>query len=198
MNKFFRLAACVIAIALPAIASATSTVINFDDLTNGTVITNQYASATFSSVAGYVNYVTTQPEYMGTPPNFLCTGPVGGSIDCAHDTLVNFTNPVDSLTFQALGIDDVGLVAQVDVYVNDAYASTVDVMGNAEGLSPVLVDLTAYSDVTSIRIYNITDGGGIGWDTFSFNSEVTGTPEPASIAMVGFGLLALARKLLRG
>src|SRR5439155_21062084 len=40
--------------------------------------------------------------------------------------------------------------------------------GRASALNPELQDLTSYSNITSIRIYNITDGGGIGWDDFIF------------------------------
>jgi hypothetical protein len=70
---------------LGATASLYANVINFDDLTNGVVVTNQYAAqdAVFSSTAGNVNYITTQASYNGTPPNFICTGPVGSGINCA-------------------------------------------------------------------------------------------------------------------
>jgi hypothetical protein len=42
--------------------------------------------------------------------------------------------------------------------------------------------------VTSIRIHDITDGGGLGWDNFTFTTAV---PEPETYAMLllGLGLL---------
>lgn len=146
----------------------------------------------FSSTTGFVNFITTQGSYNGTPPNFLCTGPVGGSIDCAHETILDFSTPVSGLTFQGMGIDDVSAsVAQVDVYVSGVLNSTVTVSGNAEGLNPRLVDLSAFSNVTRIRIFNITDGGGIGWDTFIFTQGAAGVPEPSTMVSMGIGLLGV-------
>lgn len=191
-------------LVLPVQAIAGLVVINFDDLPQGgitgVVVTNQYPQATFSSTSGFVNYVTTQSQYNGTPPNFICTGPIGGSINCTEPTIVNFTSPVSDLTFQGMGVNDTGVVAQVDVYVSGVFAQTVNIMGAAQGFNPDLVDLSAFSNVTEINIHNITDGGGIGWDTFTFQQNGTSTPEPASVglALAGLaGLIALARRSSR-
>ena len=113
---------------------------------------------------------------------------------------MTFTSPVSDLTFQGLGINDFGTVAQVDVYVDGAFAQTVDVIGAQEFLNPVLVDLTAFSNITEIDIHNITDGGGIAWDTFTFTTSGTTVPEPASLgmALAGLaGLIGFARRLIR-
>jgi len=176
--------------ALSSVASAT--VINFQNLVDGNVITNQYAGVVFSSTAGNVNFVTTQGSYNGTPPNFLCTGPVGGGINCTAETIMTFSSGVSGLTFQGMGINDVSSnVAQVDVFVNSVFNSTITIAGNSEGFNPVLVNLAAFSNVTKIRIYNITDGGGIGWDTFTFNQS-TSVPEPATFGFIGLGLAGAA------
>src|SRR5664279_172092 len=45
-------------------ALAGSVEINFDNLSNMDVVTNQYAGVLFSSTPGNVNYVTTQSQYM--------------------------------------------------------------------------------------------------------------------------------------
>jgi len=182
--------------ALSTVASAT--VINFDDLADGNVITNQYAGVVFSSTPGNVNYVTTQPSYNGTPPSFLCTGPVGGGINCTAETIMTFSSGVSGLTFQGMGINDVkSNVAQVDVFVNSIFNSTITIAGNAQGFNPVLVDLSAFSNLTKIRIYNITDGGGIGWDTFTFNQS-SSVPEPATFSFIGLGLAGAALLRRRG
>lgn len=137
--------------------------INFDDQPQGgltgVVITNQYAGVLFSSTTGFVNYVTTQSSYNSTKPNFLCTGPAGSTINCMAETILTFATPVDNLTFDGMGINDIGLVAKIDIYTNGIFTATQDVMGNSQGLNPVLQDLTAYDNITNIRIYNITDGG---------------------------------------
>lgn len=145
-------------------------VINFDDLPRGgitgVVVTNQYPSATFSSNGG-VNYVTTQPSYYGSPPNFICTGRYG-AIDCQQDTIIDFRGPVDGLTFNAMGVNDTGQVALIDVYQHGALTATVPVIGHASSYAPELQDLSQYNGITRIQIRNITDSAGIGWDDFSF------------------------------
>ena len=195
----------VVALAILACASsaqAAPIIINFDALSNGEVITNQYAGSgvTFSSTVGFVNYVTAQSDYNGTKPNFLCTGAVGGGISCTAETIVEFSAPVSGLTFQALGINSVSSdVAQIGVFQNGSLTATVVVPGANEGLDPYLVNLSAYADITEIRIYGITDGGGIGWDTFTFEQgQGTSVPDPGStLLLLGMGLVGLRAWKLR-
>src|SRR5205823_349128 len=135
--------------------SAQQVAINFDDLSDGTVVTKQYASARFSSSAGNVNYVTAQSAYNGSKPNFLCTGPAGAAISCTADTIVDFTAPVSRLTFNGMGINNNGTVADIDVYSALGLVATVAVIGHSSGLNPELQSLAGYNAVTRIRIYNI-------------------------------------------
>lgn len=170
-----------------AAASGSQTVINFANLANGTVVTNQYPGVTFSSTPGNVNYVSDQSGY--DTPSFICTGPAGGGIDCTADTIVDFTSPVSGLTFDAAGVNDTGQVAEVKVYGASGLIATVPVIGDAGGFTAQLVDLSTYSDITSIDITDITDGAGIGWTNFSYTqnsctashktvvTEHAGTPE---------------------
>src|ERR1039458_7176959 len=104
MTKFQKIAVVFLALALSATAAfGASVVVNFDNLNNGDVITNQYAGVTFSSTSGNVNYVTAQSQYQSTPPNFLCSGPASGGIDCAQETFLNFSSPVNGLKFERVG-----------------------------------------------------------------------------------------------
>ncbi|MEY2483600.1 MAG: hypothetical protein QOK24_2128 [Verrucomicrobiota bacterium] len=149
-------------------------VINFDDLpqggTTGVVVSNQYPQVNFSSSPGFANYVTTQSVYNSSKPNFICTGPIRGNIDCVHNTILDFAGPVNNLTFVGDGINDSGLVAQVDVFQVGASTATVEVIGHSSGYNPELVDLRRFPNVTKIVIRSITDGGGIGWDDFIFDT----------------------------
>lgn len=205
--KIFRCLLLVLATMLLSIAaSATHEVINFDDQSQccltGPVITNQYAAqgALFSSTTGNVNYITTQPAYQSTPPNFICTGPVNSQITCTAPTIVTFSSPVNGLNFDAMGVNNTGVVAQIDIYTNGSFNSTINLIGNAQGFLPDHVDLSSFTNITEIEMYNITDGGGIGWDTFQYDIKGT-TPEPGSLLLMGSGFLGiggvLRRKLAR-
>jgi hypothetical protein len=115
-----------------------------------------------------------------------------------------FANGVSALTFYQVGDDqaiDGARVALVDVSVGGTFAATVDILGDTNFFNPNLVDLSAFSNVTSIRIHDITDQTGLGWDNFSFSATpVVGpvaaapaVPEPETYAMLlaGLGLLGL-------
>jgi hypothetical protein len=118
-----------------------------------------------------VNYVSDQSSY--NTPSFICTGPAGGSIDCTADTIVDFTSPVSGLTFDAVGVNDTGQVAEVEVFGASGLVATVPIIGGAGGYTAQPVDLSAYNDVTSIDITDITDPAGIGWTNFSFTQACT-------------------------
>jgi hypothetical protein len=183
-----RIFVACIALAMPVF----SAVIDFDSLLDGAIVTNQYAGVLFSSNPGFENIVTTQANYNGTVPNFLCTSPGAGEISCSQETILDFASGVNGLMFQGMGINDASAnVAQVDVFVAGAFDSTITIAGNKEGLNPRLVDLSAFSGVTRIRIYNISDGGGIGWDTFTYATGAAPVvaPEPSTVVLLGAGLL---------
>jgi hypothetical protein len=184
--------ALLAALAVCAEIRAQAVVIDFDDLNNGDIVTNQYPEATFSAETGYENQITAQ-SLGSSLPNFICTAPIGGGIDCVHETYVDFTQAVNGLSFLAVGVNDSGIVAKVDVFENNAYSATVDVIGDATPFTPDPVDLSAYSAVTRIEIHTITDTAGIGWDDFRFT-----IPEPSSaLLMLGSCGLAFAARRRR-
>jgi len=144
-------------LALPASAVT----IGFDSLSSGTVVTNQFPEVTFSSTSGFENVTLT---FSGgtSQPMVICTRPTGGSIDCAQETLLTFTDPVSDLSFLGTGIDtSSGPVAHVEVFESFTSSGSVGVPGAASSTTPSLVDLSGFSNVTSIRIHSITDVGGI-------------------------------------
>jgi hypothetical protein len=180
------------ALTMTSTASAAPTVIGFEEFgdvgISGPTVTTDYPGVVFSSTGGNVNIVSSQPG-IGDGLNFLCTGSPG--INCTGETILNFSTPVHDLSFLAVGSNAGGVQAQVDVFVNGVFAATDNITVNGLFNTPNPIDLSAFNNVTSIRLYHITDPGGLGWDNFTYISAV---PEPETYAMLllGLGLLGFA------
>ena len=170
------------------------TVINFDNLANGTVVTNQYAGVVFSSTLGFVNYITAQSEYNGSKPNFICSGPVGGSINCTAPTIITFAAAVSGLSILGMGINNVGKVAEAQLYNGVTFLGTQNIIGNSESLNPVLVNLSAWGSVTRLELTNITDGGGIGWDNLTYSANTVPEPSTVVLTLAGLAGIVIARR----
>jgi hypothetical protein len=177
-------------------SSAPATTITFEDLAPGTIVTNQYANVVFSSNGGNYNQVFYIDDPILGPQvsKFICTGPVF----CTAETILTFLTPVSNLSFELVGDNDSGVVAKVDVFVGGVLNSTVNI--SAPGWDGVvnyppneLIDLTAFSNISSIRIHSITDTAGLGWDNFNFTLGASAVPLPPSIVvqLSGLGLLSL-------
>ena len=177
---------------LLATRPAAAVVINFDNLGNGVVVTNQYPEATFSSDPGEVVLTSAQvPPYQTSAPNFICTGT--SSIDCTHDVFVKFTNPVNNLTFNSTGADNTGPAqANVDVFVGNTLVGSVPIPGIGSVHTAQFIDLSAFHNVTSIEIDKVIDPAGLAYDDFTF-TVAGGVPELATWAMMllGFGLVGV-------
>jgi hypothetical protein len=182
------LRAVLAALALAAAStSAQATWIGFEEFgpgpVNGPIVTNQYPGVLFSGEGGYVNRVTTQ----GGLGNFLCSA--SAIINCTQVTVIDWAAPISGLSLRAVGSDTVGVTAKVDVFVNGNFAATEDVTTNGLYYSSNLVDLTAYNDVTRIRIHSITDAGGLGWDDINYTAAVVPEVQTYALMLAGLGLV---------
>lgn len=188
-------------VGFAAPASAAVVLIDFEGFgnvgVNGPAVTTQFLvdGVTFSSTAGNQNLVSSQPG-IGFGLNFICTGTSG--ISCLGETILTFTDPVSNLSFFQVGDNATGVVAHVDVFVNGLLATTQDIFGDNLFNDPNLVDLTVWDNVTSIRIYGITDPGGLGWDNFSYETgPVSAVPEPGAMLLLASGLAAISARAWR-
>ena len=165
---------CVLVILVASGAGA-QVVVDFDDLPSGTVVTNQYPNATFSSEPGYVNLAFSHTS-SSSAPNIICTATDGGSITCTADTYIDFTPAVNGLTLMAVEVNNAGPQCQIVVFEGGVQTAVVDVVGPM--VPNGLVDLSAFSNVTRIEIVDIIDGAGIGWDDISL------TPIPVELMAI--------------
>lgn len=189
MKSGIVLGAAIAAFGLASSAQALTT-IDFDGFAGE--VTNQFAEATFSSSAGFSNFaIAAGAAHSGS--NILCSGSANG-VDCLQDTYVDFTNPVNDLSFWAIEANAVGVTAQFDVFENGAFSATVDLVSSGGVGNNEFVDLSAFSHVTRLEIVNILNDpnneNGIGWDTFSFNV----VPAPSSAVLLAIGGIAAGRR----
>ncbi len=152
------------------VAPSTPVTINFDNLANLTVLGTQYAGVVFSSASGQENIAYSFVGGGSTAPNILCTRSTSGSVNCAQPTILTFTTPVSNIQFRGVGIDNAAgsIVAVANVYAGSTLLGTRNVLAPGGSNQGVTVDLTGISGVTRLEIVNITDGGGIGWDNFTY------------------------------
>ncbi len=169
--------------------------IDFDELEDGTVVTDQFPEATFDSIPGQENVTLTVPPITRGP--FICTRTIGEDLNCANPTFVDFTDPVVELTLMGIGINGVGPVATINVFEDGVPAGSITVIGLGDQFTPVPIDLTGFSNVTRIELTEITDAAGIGWDDFCFDeaAEVPAASGPGLTFLVA--LILAASALLR-
>jgi len=145
----------------------THVVINFDELTSDTPVTNQYATHALFTTDSVPATADAAVEVGQSEPNFLIAG---SAFDTMHPLYVDFTTPVSNLRFNALAIEDTGTIATVRVLSGTNLLGTVDVQGKGTDRTPVPVDVSAYDGVTRIEVVDITDLYGIDYDDFAFDA----------------------------
>lgn len=148
------------------ITFALGDIIDFETIPIGTAVTTQYPSVTFSGTVDHENRVMADFDF-GTG-KYIITATIDGEVDGVNSTTLEFTDPVMGLTFLVLGDDSAGLHAMVDVYEDDVFVIAVPIFVDGIFSSTDVVDLTKFSNVTKIIMWDISDPGGLAWDRFVF------------------------------
>ncbi len=137
--------------------------INFDNLPNGTVVTNQYPQLTLSSAPGQNNStLNLAATFKTSVPNILCTP------GCDDPTYIDFTQPARDVKFKAVGVNDSTRAFAIQVHRQGMPVTRLEITGQGLPYEPLLVDLSALGDITRVELVEITDTAGVGWDDFSF------------------------------
>ncbi len=137
---------------------------NFDELAEGTTVTNQYATwATFSSDAGCSVSATSSAGVAASQPNYLwtyyscATGP-------SASYFIDFAKPVRGFKVKIVGVNDTDRVATINLVKSDQSKTSHDVTGQGNYTVPVAVDLSSETDVVRVEIVNVNDSFGLGID----------------------------------
>lgn len=149
--------------------------INFENLASNVIVNYQYTQdsfVTFSSENIYA-YPPFTYNYCGagcvtsSRPNYITSGVGYGNGN--HEVILDFRQPVKDLTFYTVGPDNFGIIANIDIWENGTFARTIYIQGAGASYYPIFTDLRQYgSNITKIRIYNIVDVYGLGFDDFTF------------------------------
>jgi len=138
--------------------------INFDDLDPYTVVTNQYPEATFTPDGTVLWAYPDAGDHGSSEPNWI--RPMLDCEECSEDVTVDFSSPVENLSFVAVPTNNDYGGATVDVYQGEALIATENVDVDSDG--GMTVDLTAYSNVTKIHIRNVFNR--LAYDNFTFDT----------------------------
>ena len=195
--KMLLSSAAVVAASSSLYAGMYQTVtIDFDDLAGGfpPVQTDGLFSphATFSTQEGHVLLVFAGAGVVGgSNPNTLTAAESVDASTFDSDIYIDFANAARNVSIDILSDNDSGVVAGLRV-IHGGGIAELDIVGNGDFSDPIPTDLSAYSDVTRIELFGITDEFGLSIDNLVFETLV---PTPGAVAMFGLaGWMGLSRR----
>jgi Tol biopolymer transport system component len=145
--------------------------ITFDELTNNTVVADQYLNqygVRFSSANFFFPVHTKQDCGLTCSavsfPNFISTKP-----DDTGQLIVTFQQPVSNLVFYAVGVDTLsGTFAFVDLYRNGSVTPSNTFAMNGNFTATVGFSSGTLNNIDKVVVRGVNDALGIGFDDFSF------------------------------
>jgi hypothetical protein len=189
-------AACI-ASAASAGAPFQTVTVDFDDQAGGIppVVTDGDFSpfVTFTTSQDSVLLIFSGAGVVGTSsPNTLTAALSPDAAVYDSDIYMDFTMPVNNLSLNIAADNDSGVIADL-VVTHSLGMTTLDVIGNGNLSDPIPVDLSAYIDVESVQLINITDEFGLAIDDLVFDVPI---PAPATLAVL-LGVAGIGRSRRR-
>ena len=103
---------------------------------------------------------------------------------------VDFEQAVNNLSFFSGGDDINGVQFSIRVFIDGILGSTLDLSGDGALDTIDFHDLSTFSNITRIEIFNVVDPAGLVYDDFSFS--IAEVPEPSALVLLGLGLIGIA------
>lgn len=177
-------------------SSAFSTVINFDDVTHGTIISSQYTTSGLT-ISAYENGAllsdgpkaldqwSAAADVLGRADNALYN--INGSGSRPDVMRFDFTGTASNISW--LQHNEGGLIPSWKAYdASGSLLSTVSFGYQSAWHSAGFGSLTG---VSYLLAYQPSDSWTWAVDNFTYTLDTTSVPEPASIALFGLGLAGL-------
>ena len=168
-------AAILAGVALSLSAAASADTLDFSSLSQG----SQGTTALVLSNATITSYG--QDLFVGAAGigKEICALNYG---NCQADMRISFNYAISGLTFVTSGWQSGDLIT-VSAYDGATLLGSVDHATNG------LVDLSAYSHVTSIYMDDQSTAAGVAYDHFNFNIAAVPEPETYAMLLAGLGLM---------
>jgi hypothetical protein len=154
--------------------SGASVTIDFDELTppSGVTVSSQYLpNAEFRADTGFIVHA------FAFPSSILDSPPMGIAVeDPATPNLVSLSEPIEvvfpsgakDLRFYITGVNSSARFADLVLTRRDNTTTTRQLMGAGTPATPMRIDLSSDGPLSKIRLENVDDAFGIGYDSFTF------------------------------
>jgi hypothetical protein len=182
----------VLLLAVPQFLAAGTTVIDFESLADGNVVTNQFPGLTFTNTVALTAGISLNEIDFPPHSGVNVVSDIGGPISIAFSTPVlgfaayfTYLEPLSLLAFDASNTQIASAFS--------LFSSNTATLG-APGSSPnELLQVSSLSGISSVSITGDPAGGSFVMDDVTLTTAPPAVPEPGglSLTLAGVGLAAL-------